>query len=66
MARNRSASNVLEFLVATLVMCCLLGMVIPVTFKVHVTSENIRYAKQLKEIDAGRMHSKVKNGNSKY
>jgi hypothetical protein len=66
MARNRSASNVLEFLVATLVMSCLLGMVIPVAYKVNAASENIRYAKQLKEIDSGSMHSKVKNSNSKY
>ena len=63
MARTRSACNVLEFLFASLVMGCLLGMLIPVTYKVFVVSEDIRYAKKVKEIDAGSMHFKGKSGN---
>jgi cytoskeletal protein RodZ len=52
MASKRSASNVLEFLIATLVLSCLLGLLIPVAYRVHEVSENIRYTKQTKENDA--------------
>jgi hypothetical protein len=65
MARTRSASNILEFLIASLVMGGLIAMLIPVTCRVYETSENIRYAKMLKVMDAGNEQSKAKTGNIK-
>ncbi|MFL5241700.1 MAG: hypothetical protein ACJ8FY_06300 [Gemmataceae bacterium] len=48
MRRQRSASNVLEFLLATLVLGGLLGMLVPVVYKVHQVCENAKYVKELK------------------
>ncbi len=49
MRRQRSASNVLEFLLATLVMGCLLGMLVPVVYKVHEVCQKAKYVQELKQ-----------------
>jgi cytoskeletal protein RodZ len=65
MTSKRSASNVLEFLIATLVLSCLLAILIPVAYKVHETSENIHYTNQVKQQDATKGRSMEKAGASK-
>jgi len=65
MTSKRSASNVLEFLVATLILSCLLGLLIPVAYKVHETSENIRYTNQVKQQETTKGRPIEKAGASK-
>jgi hypothetical protein len=49
MRRQRSASKVLEFLLATLVLGGLLGMLVPVVYKVHEVCQNAKYVQELKQ-----------------